>query len=146
MAQNILDFLGGEVSELLKAQPYSSWQFEKSLTDDLDEPIIHYVFPQNGLELRCDCDNRITVIFLFAEESGGFDDTHFEVPFSTSRDQILELFGEPSKSGDASSHPVLGDFGAWDRFPREGHAIRFEYLGAGDSVTKITLMTDAATP
>jgi len=131
---------------MLRDAPFKDWVFERSLEKDLDPPIIHYVFPRHGLELRCDDDEKICVIFLYSNESDLFDDVLIEPHFSWSRQQVVEYFGSPSKSGGRSNHPILGDYGAWDRFSMPGYTVRFEYEMDSDHIQKITFMRNDVVP
>jgi hypothetical protein len=146
MKEKITDYLGFQASLMLRDEPFNGWEVERSLEEDLDPPIIHYVFPRHGLELRCDDDEKISVIFLYFDEYEGFDDVLIEPRFSWSRQQVVEYFGSPSKSGGSSSHPILGDYGAWDRFAMPGYAVRFEYRMDSDSIRKITFMRNDVVP
>jgi len=131
---------------MLRDDPFKDWVVERSLEKELDPPIIHYFFPRKGLELRCDDDEKISVIFLCSDEYNEFDDVLIEPRFSWCRQQVAEYFGSPSKSGGRSSHPILGDFGAWDRFTMPGYAVRFEYRMDSDSIRKITFMRNDVIP
>ena len=140
MIAKLEKYLGHSASIMLDAVPFKHWVVQKSFDDDLDVPLTHYVFPENGLELRCDRDDRISAIFLFSDEFGGFDENLLEIPFSWSRRQVLEYCGDPSKSGSATKHPILGEYGAWDRFVMPKYAVRFEYRTDADTIKNITLM------
>lgn len=134
-------YLGMHVSKMLEREPFKGWAVERSTEEDLDEPIIHYVFTGHGLELRCDSAETVSAIFLHSREHGGFRETSLlELPFSSIREQVLEHFGTPSQSGQAHSHPVLGDYGGWDRFARAGFTLHFAYRAEADCVDMITLM------
>jgi len=146
MTKNIADYLGSPASSLLQTTPFKDWSVEKSFEEDIDVPIIHYVFQRHGLELRCDRDDKISVIFLYSDEFDGFDESLFEIPFSWGRDQVLEHFGSPSKSGGKVSDPILGNYGAWDRFTLPGHVVHFEYRANFDGIKKITLMCKDMVP
>jgi hypothetical protein len=147
MTKNIADYLGSPASSILQATPFKDWPVEKSFEEeDLEEPIINYVFLRHGLELRCDRDDKISVIFLYSDEFNGFNEGLFEIPFSWGRDQVLEHFGTPSKSGGKVSDPILGNYGAWDRFTLPGRVVHFEYRANSDSIKKITLMREDMVP
>ena len=139
-------FLGECADTLLSAYPFNQWNVEKSFEDELDEPVIHYVFPENGLELRCDADDKISVIFVFTKKFGELNKTQFDVLLGWKQKQILAQFGEPSKSGIASKHPVLGEYGAWDRFVLKEYAVRYEYDIESEVINKITFMRDDLVP
>jgi hypothetical protein len=140
------EYLGNHVSRMLGKAPFKDWPVERSFEDCLEEPITHYVFKKHGLELRCDSEDNISAIFLSADDHGGFDEALFEIPFSSSRAQVQEHFGRPSKSGGKLSDPVLGEYGAWDRFTRKGNVIHIEYRPDSDRIRKITLIRSDVVP
>jgi hypothetical protein len=146
MTETIANYLGSPASTMLGDAPFKLWPVEKSFEDDLEEPIIHYVFPQHGLELRCDRDDRVSVIFLFSDKFNGFDESLLDVPFSSNRKKVIELFGAPSKSGGKTSSPILGEYGPWDRFASVGHTIHFQYRADADRIKMITLMRPDVAP
>ena len=139
MTKTMFSYLGKPASVMLADVAFKLWPVEKSFEDDLEEPIIHYVFPQHGLELRCDGNDRVSTIFLYADEFGGFDECLFDIPFSSNRQQVTERFGSPLKSGGELSDPILGEYGAWNRFTRLGHEIHVEYRADADRIKMITL-------
>jgi len=138
----ITDYLGHQASDMLSEEPFVNWAVDRSLEEDLDPPFVHYVFPKRGLELRCGMDERVSVIFLRSDEDDAFDDKLLVPAFSFlwNRDQVLDHFGTPSKSGAKRSHPILGDYGAWDRFTRSNYVVHIEYRLDADVISKITLM------
>lgn len=125
---------------MLEAEPFSEWPVERSLEDGLPRRVVQYVFPKNGLELRCDEKEKISSIFLYSEEYGGFDESLLDFPFSFRRSQVVDRLGLPSKSGSRLSDPILGEYGAWDRFSRADHVVHAEYRLDADSIKQITLM------
>ncbi len=139
MIKILVNYLGNSVSFMLADVPFKNWGFEKSSENDLEEPITHYIFPKNGLELRCDRHNKVNTIFLYSDEFLGFDESLLEVPFSFARHQVIEYFGSPSKSGNRINDPILGEYGAWDRFARLNYTIHVEYRANIDRIKQITL-------
>ena len=133
-------YLGKDVTELLNSIPFKDWVVERSVTDDLDERVVHYVFDGNGLELRCDGRERVSAIFLHASDCGGFDESLAEIPFALSRHDVLARFGVAEKSGERISDPILGECGAWDRFVLPNCVIHCEYKTDVDEINKITLI------
>lgn len=81
---------------------------------------------------------------VFAEQHavgrGEADIDLIALPFSFTRLQVIERFGPPSESGGRINDPILGEYGAWDRFARPGYAIHVEHRVDADRVKKITLM------
>lgn len=144
--QTLAKYLGNPVSAMLADMPFKNWAFEKSFENDLDEPIFDYVFAQNGLDLLCDGDDKVTTIFLYFDESRWFDEGVLDVPFTSSRQQITALLGLPSKSGGRVADPILGECGPWDRFARPGYSIHVEYRVDADRIRKITLMRADVVP
>lgn len=138
---SIEGYLGKHVSDLLESEPFKNWPYERSVEDDLEEQIIHYVFSEHTLELRCDKNEKIVVIFLYSDKY-----SLFEISFSHSRAQVFEKLGRPSKSGEKTSDPILGDYGAWDRFLHSGFAIHIEYRIHEDKIKAITLMCNDVIP
>ena len=120
-------YLGRPVTTALSDAPFKNWEFEKTFENDLDEPIIDYTFPHNGVELSCDRDGQVKAIFLYSDETRHFDEGVLDIPFSSTRRQVLERLGAPSKSGDAQIDPLLGEYGPWDRFGRSGYSIHVQY-------------------
>ncbi len=145
-SMQMTEFLGSHVSTLLENKPFEDWPVERFVEDDLDEREVHYVFHNHGLELCCDVSDNIKSIFLHSERFGGFDESVSGVPFSLRRRDVLELFGTPSKSGGKISDPILGEFGAWDRFSCASSAIHVEYKTKTEGIQMITLMRGDAVP
>jgi hypothetical protein len=137
---NLTSYLGKNISQLLESEPFKHWSVERTVEDDLDERIIHYVFDKNGLELRCDCKDDVSAVFMFANEYKGFDQSLSEIPFCFTRQQVLDRLGVPSKSGERIDDPILGECGAWDRFTYPGSTIHIEYEVDADAISKITLI------
>ncbi len=144
MTNSLADYLGTPASALLAESPFKHWPFEKSIEDGLDQPVIQYVFPQHGLELRCDGDDKVNTIFLYSDEYFGFDES--VLPFTSSRRQVMQRLGSPSKSGGKISDPILGEFGAWDRFTKSEHTIHVEYQLNTDRIRKFTLIRANVVP
>ena len=118
---------------------------EYSLDNDSDPPEVRFEFVGCGLALNCDReDERINSIFLETEEHAGT--VLSEVPFHLSRDEVLERFGSPSKSGKAMSDPILGKYGPWDRFKGPEYTVHVQYKVDSDSIEKITLMRNDVVP
>ncbi len=142
----IANYLGSRSDTLLKATPYRHWAVERTIENDLDEPITSFVFAQHGMEFACGPEDDIRTIFLYSNKYGGFDDREMEISFSFSRVEALALFGGPSKSGEKHIHTVLGQYGPWDRFAREGYSIHVRYEVSHDQIETITLMRADVVP
>lgn len=142
----LASYLGRDASILLDATPFKNWTFEKSVEDDLEESLIDYVFAQHGMDFVCDGDDKVNSIFLYFDESRCFNEDIRDLPFDSGRQEIIARLGAPSKSGEKMSDPILGEYGAWDRFTRSGYAVHVEYRLDADVIKKITLMRADVVP
>ena len=144
--ETLANYLGGKARALLADPPFKNWTFEKSCETDLEEPLIDYVFVHDGMDFVCDGEDKIRSIFLYCDESRCFTEDVQDLSFTLGREEIIARLGSPSKSGGRISDPVLGEYGAWDRFARSGYVIHVEYRLDADSIRKITLMRADAVP
>lgn len=131
---------------MLADPPFRNWTVEKSVETDLEKPLVDYVFAENGVDFVCDEGNKVNSIFLHADESRCFKEGVGDLPFAASRQEVLARLGTPSRSGGRTSDPVLGEYGAWDRFARRGYAIHVEYRLDTSGIRKITLMRADVVP
>lgn len=138
------DCLGRPIEELLAEVPFAHWEVIRTAVTDVDPVEIHYEFPGQGLELRCNEGGRVDVVFVFVDKVT--DHRFLVVPVGWVRDQVRAFFGDPEKSSNGSHHPVLGEIAAWDRFRTDKGLIRFEYSREGMRVLKVTLMLPGVAP
>lgn len=136
-------YLGKRASALLEILPYSSWEFERTADDDLPSRPIDYVCEEEGFSINCDGDDRIQSIFL---TSAHLIQKELDLPLQCERCNVLASFGLPSKSGEPSTHRILGKYGAWDRYDDKYHSIHIEYLPDIDRIKMVTLMRFDAVP
>ncbi|WP_137930043.1 hypothetical protein [Mesorhizobium comanense] len=139
----LLDFLGKPAACLLTSDPFRRWNFQRSVDDDLPEKTINYEASRQGFSFTCDSDEAITTIFVEADD---IDKSLIDIPFSTKRWALQSMLGIPSKSGKPHSHPILGEYGAWDRYDQERHSIHIEYEPHLDRIRRVTLMRADAVP
>jgi hypothetical protein len=142
----LTNYLGSPASAVLRNEPFKNWIFEKSFENDLEEPLIDYVFAQNGVDLVCDRNDKVTTIFLYSDEARCFKESLQDLPFSSTRQEVVDRLGPPSKSGGGIKDPILGEYGAWDRFARPNYTIHVEYRVDADVIKKITLMRADVVP
>jgi len=143
---NLGDFIGLHVSGFLEAEPFMHWAFERTVEPDIDEYVVQYVFDGHGLGLLCDKDEHVKVIFLHSEQYGGFDSSLSGIPFSLRRGDARSRYGIPSAQGAGMRDPILGDYGPWERFDREGFVLHLEYTLDGTALKMVTLMALDAVP
>lgn len=144
--RTLATYLGGAASAVLADPPFKNWIFQKFVETDLEKPLIDYVFAQHGVDFVCDADGKVTTFFLYFDESRRFKEGLQDLPFTSTRQEVVGRLGSPSKSGGKVSDPILGEYGAWDRFARPGYAIHVEYRLDTDLIRKITLMRADAVP
>ncbi len=139
------EFLGKPASKLVEAEPFKSWPVERWVDDDSDPPLVGYEFQDCGLQLNCDREHE-TVRSVFLETDKHEQFVLSEIPFTENRQQLMKRLGMPSKSGERTSHPILGNFGPWDRFQATNYTIHVQFELESDTIAKITLMRNDATP
>ncbi len=142
------DFLGEPVSKMLETDPFRNWAVQRIVEDDFDERLVQYIFEDRGLEVQCDGDERVETIFMYSEKHGGFDESLLDFSLASSREQVLAHLGTPSRSGEKTSDPILGECGAWDRFDYTEPELsaHFEYRLNGDGISTFTLMRGDVVP
>lgn len=142
----IADHLGEHSSEMLETEPFAVWSFQRSVDDDVGERIVYNTSEEHGLEVHCDRNERITTLFLDVDRCSEGERIFFEIDRFRDREQVLRHFGVPAKSGSERIHPILGEYGAWDRFTNPVFSIHFEYKRGFETVKKITLMLNELVP
>jgi hypothetical protein len=129
----IADCLGGNVSDFLAQRPFNDWPVER---DDFAEiETSGYIF--NGHHLELNCDNGGRILTIFAER--GFDEKFLDIPFTFGRPQVLQRFGQPTRSG-APEVNARGECVPWDLFRLPAHAVHVEYEASGGTIRRITFM------
>ena len=66
-------------------------------------------------------------------------------PGST-REEVSQRLGRPSRSGEAMTLPILGRQGSWDRYDGEKVSIHFQYAESEDRIRLVTLMVADVAP
>lgn len=144
MTLKMTQYLGRHVSNLLQSDPFKNWVVERSVEEDLEEPIVDYVFKGRGLTVECDGSDTVCTVFVNREECDGFRLS--EIPFTLSRKEVLDRLGVPARSGEKSHHPFLGEYGAWDRFAHADFTIHIQYTIDACGIKMITLMLNDVVP
>jgi hypothetical protein len=139
-------YLGRPASDMLSDAPFKDWPFERSIDADLNPPRIDYVFPNNGLDLVCDQNDEAATIFIHADKDRHISEDIPDLPLSSTRQDVYEILGSPTKKGDGLIDPVLGNYGPWDRFSETDHTIHVEYHADADRIKKITLIRNDVVP
>lgn len=88
-------------------------------------------------EFSLSSKNRVETVFLFLDK--GYGD--FEsISSNMSKEDIISLFGPPKESGDPRMHPILGSYGAWEKYERKDHVMHIEHMEQFSGVKTVTLM------
>ena len=88
-------------------------------------------------EFSLSSSNRIEAIFLYMKRGYG---NYEGITSDMSREDILKLFGAPDSTGKHRLHPILGQFGGWEKYKREDHYLHIEHIEEYNGVNKVTLM------
>jgi hypothetical protein len=136
MTNALLEYLGMPASSLLTSPPFQSWKFRRTVDHTPPEIRIDYVSARNKFSFISDDDERINTIFIEADNLGR---DLLDIPFSSSRNAVLKIFGVPAKSGAARKDPYLGEFGPWDRFDEAQYSIHVLYHAHADRIKRISL-------
>lgn len=144
--ERLSTYLGQAASILLSDTPFNNWAFTRTAETHAREPLIDYVFANDGMDLVCDGSDRICSIFLYADQSRLFMEGVEGLPFTSTRQEVITRLGPPSKSGARINDPILGDYGPWDHFTRPGYVIHVEYRLFEDAINKLTLMRTDVVP
>jgi hypothetical protein len=146
--KKLAEYLGTEVAVFLNDERFKGWKVERTQENELEPPVVYYVFPERGLELECDADERICTIFLRTKDGDTFDDKLIspDLSLNWNRQQVLQHLGPPSWSGPEHTHQILGAYGAWNRFDRPRCVIHVKYLINADGIDEITLIRPERAP
>jgi hypothetical protein len=98
------------------------------------------------MDFVCDSQDKVNSIFLYSDGSRCFKEDIQDFSLTSTRQEVIARLGSPSKSGGRLSDPILGEYGAWDRFARTGFAIHVEYRPNVDVVNKVTFMRADVVP
>ena len=101
--ENLSAYLGKDASVLLSVAPFTHWKFTKTLETDTPKPLIDYVFTEEGMDFVCDETGRICNIFLYADQARCFVEGIADLPFTSTRHEVIGRLGAPSKAAPASA-------------------------------------------
>ncbi|MEM7248717.1 MAG: hypothetical protein AAF533_25530 [Acidobacteriota bacterium] len=138
----LAEYLGRPAAALLEAEPFCAWGVRRTVDGGQPSTEVRYELEGDHVELLCDQDESVRSIFL----RPGVDESLSEISFSSRREAVRERFGVPETSGEPHHDPILGDYGAWDRFDMGLAAIHFQYRPDSDGIAMITLMRPDVVP
>lgn len=101
-------------------------------------------YPQVGVSI--DLGAGSTVLAFFFAHAAISSEWATGVREGARRDELLEEWGSPSRSGSSQLIPILGLQGAWDRWDQLKYAMHVQYAPAYGTVAKVTVMHPSAVP
>ena len=111
-------------------------------TGKVEDNSIYLTNAEKGIELILTMESVITSIHFFSGKQNGSKEFSEELPdglkFSSSREIIHSLFGEPKKTGGGFTNFILGKISKWDKYIYDTHTVRFEYSDNEDEILLIT--------
>lgn len=141
---NLVEFIGKPISSLLGVNPFRSAECHRSKETSIDRPRIDFEFTTLNIDVSCDLSGTIVTIFTRTDRIDG--ELIISLPFSCSREEVRAEFGQPARSGEKSSSPVIGLSGPWDLFERPAYSIHVEFEVKNDRIKLVTLMQNDVVP
>ena len=92
-------------------------------------------------QLSTGLDGLIQSVFLFPDAP-----LPLGISWTMSRSEARALLGQPTRSQEGSTIPVLGQFGPFDRFDPPHHCVHLEYRADADRLRQVTLMHPSVAP
>jgi hypothetical protein len=138
------EFLGQPVSQVLATDPVKNWLVEREVVDDLPKRLIHYIFAEHKVALRCDGREIVKVAFVENESDVTVGVCGTFLHFSMKRAEVAAALGVPNASGPPVNDEILGQYGAWDVFRMPSCRVHVEYELAADRIRRITLSHEAS--
>jgi hypothetical protein len=123
------------------------------LVEAIDESLPTQLTSSNrdvGVVVVCSHDRVVETIFLYSGSAPPFSQYTGELPgglrFESSSSELFSALGQPTRSGEASSTPGLGEYGAWFRYDAPSSSIHFQLEPHEDRISLITLMVASSVP
>lgn len=132
-----LSCLGNQLS---RVQTTLDMHMISEVFDDLeqDEEQQYSVSSKDGSwEFSLSSTNRIETIFLYLNRGYG---EYEGISSGMSKGDVILLLGVPDSTGEPSVSPILGKYGAWEKYKREDHYLHIEHIDEYNGINKITLM------
>jgi hypothetical protein len=98
--------------------------------------------PSLGISVQIDAQNIVRVVHLYSEGVDGF--TQFPLllqglQMNSTKEDVLQILGEPYEQGSGTSSEHLGLSGPWDAYLFSDRRIHFEYFHNAASIRLITI-------
>lgn len=148
MSESLLKILAKRPDDFA-VKDFISWLGTDGEVSD-DEGETYYEFHQRGVSLLFGTDGTLSAIFLYGRNNEGFEAYEGLLPlgltFSLSRDEVRQVLGEPSKTGEGRSILNAGEIHPWERYDLPEAIVHARYTENENEITLVTLMTPAAAP
>jgi len=95
--------------------------------------------PCGKWEVSLDSNNIITTVFLYLNNGcNGI----LDLDRTMGRSDVLSLLGDPISTGEPHSDPILGEFGAWEKYFYNNLYVHIEHECEDRNIKQITIMVD----
>lgn len=129
-----------------------SERLQSSAEEDMEEgePVQSYLTSYHGGYQLVHSLGRISTLFIYVTPKDGFAACISPLPYDllpqSTRSDVRQRLGMPTRSGAAQSLPPLGRYGPWDRFDGTDLCLHVQYTESNERIELITIMTVAAAP
>jgi hypothetical protein len=150
--ESLIALVGQRVDDTAVQALIASERLQSSTEEDLEEgePVRSHLSSPTGGYLFSHTLGRLNTLFVHARPKGEYaafrgELVHGLTPQST-RPDVRRKLGTPSRSGEARNHPLLGSYGAWDRFDSTPLCLHFQYTQAAEEIDLVTVMLAHVAP
>ena len=131
--------IGKKLSEISGSLKYSEIH-DSNLGLEGELPDYYITADDETWEISLGEDYIVKTIFLYLNR--GYREFK-NISASTTREEVYRQFGKPKKECGESEHPILGKYGAWEKYEFDRYSVHIEHELDHDSVKMITIMSDA---
>lgn len=140
---NTLEILG---KNFLEIEDISEHNGIKDVLEDLEEGENkeYYVSAKDKTwEILLGKNNRVETIFLYLARNG---EGILGITKLMNSADIIKLIGKPTKSEEKQFVPILGEYGAWERYNFDRYCIHIQHNLEDTEVEQITIMLPEVAP
>jgi hypothetical protein len=148
----LIGLVGSDVDSISVQAFIDSERLLHSTEPDMNEgePVRFYFSSRDGSFQFAYSNGRIDTLFLFIQPVDGgkpFDQVLVGgLSTSSTRADVRNRLGSPSRSGEPMTISTLGRCGAWDRFDSAELGMHFEYTEIGERIKLVTVMAIDSAP
>lgn len=134
---NFEKYLGASVETVRAKLPDHSMEETYDHLEDGDEQEYFLCGIDKSWEIPIPRSGKIETIFLYLSDA--FTEYH-GISQNMTKEQVVSIFGKPIWSGEPSTHGMLEDKGAWEKYQLENYFLHIEHVKNYEGVKMITLM------